>query len=275
MDTEYKSAVYAEKEIYYRITGTGKKVLVLLHGIPLTGNIFDQQIEYLKNDCKLIVPDLPGSGLSPYNESLQSVDDFADAVYTMLQNEQIEKCIMFGHSMGGYIALAFLEKYPEMLEGFGFIHSTAYADSEEKKQNRERNINFIAEHGVSDFLQLFVPSSFSEKYKAAHPGKIAELTEATNTFTPQALQQYQRILRDRPDRSHLLKNSDKPAFFFIGKQDTAAPLTDVLQQVSLPKIASVHITANAVHMGMWEASDELNVAIKRYVELLTVLDTNK
>ena len=270
MQADYKTVIYAkdQKDLYYRVIGTGEKVLVLLHGIPLTGSIFDQQIEYLKNDCRLIVPDLPGSGLSPYNEALQSVDDFADCVHVILQNEQVEQCILLGHSMGGYITLAFLEKYPEMLEGFGFIHSTAYADSEEKKQVRQRNINFIAEHGVADFLKLFVPSSFSERYKDEHPDKVSELTEATKTFTPEALQQYQRILKNRPDRSYLLKDNEKPAFFFIGKQDTAVPLNDILQQVSLPKIASVHIAEKAAHMGMWEASDELNVAIKEYVELL-------
>ena len=132
-----KFFIYQTATISYSVQGKGKPV-VLLHGFGEDSSIWDQQVLFLKEHCLLIVPDLPGSGKSDLlklkvEPDPISIDDYADCIYSLLQHEAIPFCIMLGHSMGGYITLAFAEKYPLLLEGFGLIHSTAYADSEEKK----------------------------------------------------------------------------------------------------------------------------------------------
>src|SRR5690348_5403533 len=125
---------YQNSLISYSVEGEGKAV-VLLHGFAEDRRIWNNQAAFLKNQFKLIIPDLPGSGKSgllTYKTSI-SVDNYADCIHALLKEEQIEQCILLGHSMGGYITLAFAEKFAYLLKAFGFVHSTAFADSEEKK----------------------------------------------------------------------------------------------------------------------------------------------
>src|SRR5579871_2701338 len=93
------------KRIFYRQEGKGIPVM-LLHGFAEDGTIWNNQVEYLKQNARLIIPDLPGSGLSDQNENLLTIDDYADVVKVILDKENIPSCIIIGHSMGGYIALA-------------------------------------------------------------------------------------------------------------------------------------------------------------------------
>ena len=265
-----KNFHYNNANIFYRMEGEGIAV-VLLHGFGEDGGVWDEQIP-LKTYCKLIIPDLPGSGASTFTkrEPLASTIEFyADCIYALLKNENIDACIMLGHSMGGYITLAFAEKYPQLLKGFGFVHSTAFADSEEKKQNRQRGIELMDQYGSYAFLKNTTPNLFSNKFKKEHPRKINSLIERGNNFSKDALQDYYRAMMQRPDRTAVLKNSKIPVLFIIGTEDTAAPMQDVLKQVHLPEIAYIHILENTAHMGMWEASEKLNTAILEFIKALS------
>src|SRR3979409_2265854 len=106
---------------------------MLVHGFAEDHKIWELQVDYLKKDFLLIVPDLPGSGRSVFNPQLSTIDDYADVIKFILDEEGISACTIIGHSMGGYITLAFAKKYPDQLNAFGLFHSTTYADSEEKK----------------------------------------------------------------------------------------------------------------------------------------------
>src|SRR5690349_8852079 len=170
--------------IFYRIEGKGIAV-ILLHGFGEDGSVWDEQIP-LKTQCKLIIPDLPGSGASTFikHEPLASTIEFyADCIYALLKNENVDSCIVLGHSMGGYITLAFAEKYPRLLKGFGFVHSTAFSDSEEKKQNRQRGIELMDQYGSYAFLKNTTPNLFSNQFKREHPEKINSLIERGNNFS--------------------------------------------------------------------------------------------
>ena len=123
-----KTAVYKGKNISYRIAGNGP-VVVLLHGFGEDGNVWENQITSLETSFKIIIPHLPGSGTSQLIDDM-SMEGMAECIHYILQEEGVQQCSMIGHSMGGYITLAFAEKYPALLESFGLFHSTAYADTE-------------------------------------------------------------------------------------------------------------------------------------------------
>jgi pimeloyl-ACP methyl ester carboxylesterase len=181
--------------------------------------------------------------------------------------ENIQSCTMLGHSMGGYITLAFAEKYTTTLNGLGLIHSSAYADSAEKKQVREKGIAFIEEKGSYFFLKTLIPQLFAPSFQQTEKEKITLLIEKSAQFDKAVLQQFYRAMINRPDRTALLKGNPLPVLFVMGDKDTAVPLSDVLEQVVLPKHPTVHELIGVGHMSMWEAPDLLNTIIKDFIKL--------
>jgi pimeloyl-ACP methyl ester carboxylesterase len=264
---------YMEKEfqcnnanIYYRTRGSGP-VVVLLHGFAEDGTVWDQQVEYLEQYCTLLVPDLPGSGRSStLNQETVKMEDYANCINSLLINEKVGSCILLGHSMGGYITLAFAEMFPDKLAGIGFVHSTAFADNEEKKSNRQKGIKLIEQYGVYPFVKNSTPNLFSESYKKQHADKVNELVEQGKQFSKEALVQYYRAMIDRPDRTAVLEKSRVPVLFIIGTEDVAAPLQDLLQQVHLPNTSYIHILPGVVHMGMWEKPKEVNEHLLEFIK---------
>ncbi|HEY4207749.1 MAG TPA: alpha/beta fold hydrolase [Puia sp.] len=228
--------------------------LVLLHGFAEDSAIWDRQKEYLKDRHRLIIPDLPGSGSAPLTGDT-SMEGLAATVKALLDKEKIEQCIMVGHSMGGYITLAFAELFPERLKAFGLFHSTSYADTEEKKAARRKSIEFIQKNGAAPFIRQSTPNLFAERSRQEHPGWVAELIQRYSNFDPNALVQYYQAMIQRPDRSQVLRDFKRPVLFVMGGQDSAVPLAAGLQQCHMPSIARIHILNDAGHMGMIEDSD--------------------
>ena len=259
-----KSFQYKKTTISYRFVGHGKPV-VLLHGFGEDSQIFNNQIDFLKEHCLLIVPDLPGSGGSPIHTKLSTMNDFAHCIHALLQHENISTCTLLGHSMGGYITLAFAALFPNKLTGFGLIHSTAYADSEEKKQNRQRGIEMIEQYGSYPFLKNTIPNLFGKKFKEEHPTKVEGLIEAGKGFTKEALQQYYTAMMNREDKTLVLKRSKVPVLFIMGSEDMAVPLNDILQQTILPDTSYIHILKGIGHMSMWEDGEQLNKHLMAFI----------
>ncbi|HET9056963.1 MAG TPA: alpha/beta hydrolase [Chitinophagaceae bacterium] len=259
-----KQIDYKGVKIFYKIIGQGKPVF-LIHGFSEDGDIWKYQIEHLKAHYQLIVADLPGSGYSPVNNLLRTIDDFADGIKAIADNESIKDTAMIGHSMGGYITLAFAEKYPQLLNRFGLFHSTVYADNEEKIQTRKRGIEFIKQHGAHAFLKQSIPKLFTLLFSQKHPQQIADLMERGKLFSSEVLVQYYEAMISRPDRTSVLKKADKPILFIIGTEDKAVPLQESLKQCHQPSVSDVHILENTAHMGMWEEKDKCNLFITNFL----------
>jgi pimeloyl-ACP methyl ester carboxylesterase len=252
-----KTITYGNETVYYRVEGTGM-TLFFIHGFPETGSIWTNQVEFLKKQFRVIVPDIPGSGRSTFNAALVNMGDYADVMNAIIEHEKLEQVIMFGHSMGGYITLSFAEKYPSLLKAFGLVHSTAFADSEEKKQNRQRGIDFMETHGAFPFIKNSIPNLFSKPFQEAFPDTIASLVEQGKSFDKKALQQYYRAMMNRKDKTEVLRKTDVPVLFICGDEDTAAPLSDLKQQIHLPACSHFHILNHVAHMSMLEAPGLLN-----------------
>jgi pimeloyl-ACP methyl ester carboxylesterase len=173
---------------------------------------------------------------------------------------------MLGHSLGGYITLAFAEIYPSLLKGFGLVQSTAFADSEEKKANRLKGIRIMQDYGAFACIKTTIPNLFGASFKAAFPEKVDLLIAQANTFNTTACQQYYEAMRIRPDRTNVLKNDACPVLFIIGTEDIDAPMNDVLQQTHLPVCSYVHILENVGHMGMLEATNQVNEYIQAFLQ---------
>lgn len=257
--------IFENKKIFYRIEGQGKPVL-LLHGFAEDGNIWSPQIEKLKTKYLLIIPDLPGSGQSEMLEGKRTLNDYAEVVKAIADKEITKDPFsLIGHSMGGYITLAFAEKYETLLNSFGLFHSSSFADDPQKIETRKKAIAFIKNNGAEAFLKTSVPNLFSEKTKTERPELIEKLMDIARKISPAALIQYYEAMILRPDRTRVLKSFSRPVFFMIGKFDTAVPMQVSLQQSHIPAISTVHILQHSGHMGMWEEEDRSFTCLSNFL----------
>jgi pimeloyl-ACP methyl ester carboxylesterase len=260
-----KTILFRQQNLVYKVSGTGLPVM-LLHGFTEDQNIWDTLVNAFPEKYQWLVPDLPGSGKSDFNPSLEEIADFAAAVNAIRQEEQIQQMVVIGHSMGGYIALALAEKYPEHLKGFCLFHSTAYEDRPEKKESRLKSMEFIRKHGSSAYVRQSLPGLFSSHFKNNHPGIIQRQMERYANFNPDSLVQYLNAMRNRKDKTLILRNMKIPVMFLIGEEDPAVPLRDALEQCHLPEISYIHVLTHTAHMGMLENTNLCNSLIGRFLD---------
>jgi pimeloyl-ACP methyl ester carboxylesterase len=260
-----KTFLFRGEKLNYEIEGSGRSVM-LVHGFMEDRQIWDPVISGIKSQYQWILPDLPGSGESAFNGSLSTLKDFAEALYAILEIENITDLVLIGHSMGGYISLAFTEKYPEKITGLGLFHSSSYPDSPEKKEAREKSIQFIQKNGGARYIEQAIPGLFSEGFKTEHPEQIRKLIDRYANFSVQSLVQYLTAMKQRPATTVVLKSINKPVLFIIGEEDKAVPVKDQLEQCYLPRISYIHILTQTAHMGMIENTSLCNKLIDRFLE---------
>ncbi len=264
-----KNLLFRGESLVYETRGSGLPVM-LLHGFMEDRRIWDTVLAGLENKYQWIIPDLPGSGESVFNTRLQELKDFAELIPAILEQEAIGDIVLIGHSMGGYIAMAFTEKYPDSIKALGLFHSSSYEDTVEKKESREKNIRFIEKNGTTLFLAQAIPALFSENFQSAHPDEIKKWVDRAAGFKPEALTQYLEAMKRRPATTSVLASVTKPVLFIMGVEDKAVPLKDSLEQCHLTGISYIHILTHTAHMGMIEESSLCNIHLDRFLEQIPV-----
>ena len=243
------------RAIFYRDIGPGVPTAIpvlLLHGFAEDGTVWDNQLKDLGATCRLIIPDLPGSGRSSALTTPVSIEDLAAVIKGLLDHLKIDRTILIGHSMGGYIALAFAALYPERLTALGLFHSTAYPDSEDKKSTRRKAIEFIRISGAAAFIRQSTPNLFSPKTRDQRPELIDAAITKYSGFAPDSLIAYYEAMIARPDRTAVLRGFNGPVGIIIGEDDGIIPQQQALEQVSLPAITQLHLIPAVGHMAMLE-----------------------
>lgn len=248
----------------YLDKGNGFPIL-LIHGFCESKEVWDEFAEQLQTQFRIIAPDLPGFGDSPLTEKRGSIEYYADKIKDLLQELGVTQCAMVGHSLGGYVTLAFAEKYPDFLKGFGLFHSTAFADTEEKKANRTKAIEFIETNGVPTFIRQFFAPLFASSRRDLFRTTIEWLTQLGIRSSLDGVINATRAMRDRADRIDLLQKTELPVLFIIGKEDSAVPFEKSLEQSKLPQNSFVCILEETGHMGMFEKKEESLKALTEFV----------
>ena len=273
-----KTVTVEGSELFYRDLGVGRPVL-LLHGFAEDGAVWDEVAKRLSMMCRVLIPDLPGSGRSPLLGNGQpdqpagevSMESLAAVLRELLDKEGIERCVLIGHSMGGYITLAFAESDPERVWAFGLFHSTAYADSEEKKAGRRKSIEFIREHGAAPYIRQSTPNLFAAKTREERSGLVEDMIRRYSGFSAGSLIAYLQAMLQRPERLSVLEHFPRPILFVIGEMDQIVPPEQSLKQAHLPRIAQVRLLPDAGHMGMLEDAVAGGAIIQEFVNFITLL----
>jgi pimeloyl-ACP methyl ester carboxylesterase len=251
--------------LHYTESGRGK-TLVLVHGFCESNLIWKKFQTQLSAKYRVICPDLPGFGKSPLKVKDISIAYYAEMLKELLLFLNVEQCCMIGHSMGGYVTLAFVEKYPSMLNSFGLFHSTAFADSAEKKESRNKTIQFIEKHGVEMFAQSFVAPLFFVGNRTQLKEEIELMTSIAAFSSKEGVIEATKAMRDRQDRTGVLKNTNLPVLFIVGKEDTSVTLEKSLEQCYLPGNSTTCFLSNTGHMGMFERPDDTIRIIEKFMD---------
>jgi pimeloyl-ACP methyl ester carboxylesterase len=264
---ETRSFEFDNRQMGYVKTGAGPAV-ILLHGFGEDHYIFNSTVAMLEKTYTVYAPDLLGTGMSSINTfpSNFSIEYLADSIAALLQHEKIENCTLLGHSMGGYVTVAFAKKYPQYLKGFGLLHSTALPDTPIKIENRLRGITFIQKFGAASFLETTAPNLFGSFAKKNHPQIITDFIQSIPAFTNEALTHYYQAMMARPDVTSFLEATQLPVLFILGDQDMPVALEDTLPQTKMPKRAYLYVLENCGHMGMLEQPIHFNKAVLDFLD---------
>jgi pimeloyl-ACP methyl ester carboxylesterase len=257
-----KTVQYQNKNLVYNVSGHGP-ALVLLHGFLESKAIWDDFTEILQNDFTVIAMDLPGHGESELIEKTHGMQLMAATLKTVLEAEKIEKAVLAGHSMGGYVALQFAADNEELIKGLVLFHSNAGADSEEAKENRRRTINIITQNRVG-FIKQFIPDLFDQKHLEKYTAEIQKLQDIAALMSPDAIIAALAGMRDRSNQLQYLLLADIPVLFIIGKQDSRMPYTQLIAQAIIPSHSEILLLEDVGHMGYIEAPNKTLQALKHF-----------
>lgn len=247
--------------IYYEEHGEGQ-VLVFLHGFCESHEIWEGLIPDLSSHFRLITLDLPGFGKSPLLKSSLTIKEVGRAVIEFIEFLHIQKCVVIGHSMGGYIALAIAEQRPDLVQGLCLFHSTALGDSEEKKLNRDKVLTFVETNGVQPFIKTFVPGLFFQKNQE----NIEKVYKIASKTSKKALIAYSYAMRDRPDMTGFLKSFPKPILLIAGEKDSIISTLALQDYMKLIQNGKLKIMVETGHMGMFEDVKESIKMLKDFAK---------
>ncbi|MBZ0243321.1 MAG: alpha/beta hydrolase [Bacteroidales bacterium] len=258
-----KTIKFQQKQIAYHKKGEGK-CLVLLHGFPMDSRVWKDFMVALSENFCVIAPDLPGLGKSEMIAERHDMGLMADVVAAILEAEQIHKCVLAGHSMGGYVGLAFANKYAEKLAGLALLHSHASADDAAGRENRNQAILKIHDDKKA-FLTDFAQSLFDEEFAANTPDAVRFITDITLSQEKLAVVAAMAGMRERESHIELLSKLKVPVLFVLGKSDSRMPLVKIMAQAGLPQHAELLMLEGVGHVGFLESPLIVREALKAFV----------
>jgi len=254
-----QKAKIAGIEIAYERRGQGLP-LVLIHGYPLDHTIWNEVVPLLESDFDLILPDLRGFGESGLAENDSSILDFASDIADLLTQLKIKKAFLAGHSMGGYVALAFAHQYPERVSGFGLISSQLRADTPEGKEGRYETARQVMGRGVSLVVDAMTPKLSAEARVQAF------VRELISKQKPLALSNALKAMAGRPDSTDLAQTFKFPVVVAHGAADALIPVERGREiKVALPNAHYAELKG-AGHMPMMENPQAVAEALRFFLK---------
>lgn len=237
--------------IHFKKSGNGP-ALLLIHGFCETLDMWDHWVSELNQSHTVYSIDLPGFGKSPLPSDTVTLETIAVELHEWMEHENITNPIIIEHSLGGYVTLALTELLGTEIRAIGLFHSTAFADTEEKRHVRNKTYDFIEKFGVPKFIESFVPPLFSEKNRDTMKNEIENLVKAGKESPKRSVLSYIHAMRDRKDRFEIWKVYSNPKLLIAGYYDLAVNIEQ--SRWHKPYANHYHELPEAGHMGMFEES---------------------
>lgn len=253
------------RKVHYFIQGKGD-VLLFLHGYLESMEIWKEFAERFSDSHTIMCIDIPGHGNSEVMGKVHSMGAMADIIKAILDEEGISKVTVFGHSMGGYITMELVERYPETIKGYCLFHSTCFADNEEKKLNRDREISLIKCGKKMQIIHTNIPKAFAESNLERMVAEVSAAKKLGAQAPDNGITALLRGMKERKDHSETLKKAAPPLLLVWGRKDNYIGEEPFQKLVSLAPHASVIVLNESGHMGFLEEPDTAYSGIMSWLQ---------
>ena len=258
-----KTTTFKKGSVTFSDTGKGRAV-VLLHGFLGSHRIWENTISELSKSYRVIAIDLPGHGTTDCFGYVHTMELLAKCVKAVMDSLRLKKYVIIGHSMGGYVGLALADLYPDNLKGLCLFHSSAYADSDEKKRDRTRSVRVVkANHKI--YTTEVIKNLFATKNAKYLKTEIAFAQKIASKVSKRSIIAALEGMKDRPNRDMILGMVHYPVMMVIGELDNVLPKDQLLEQTHLIKDKHILYLEHDGHMGFLE-SPKLSVkALRKFL----------
>ncbi len=256
---------YSGGRISYNDAGEGP-VIVLLHGYLESSEVWNGFEEKLASEFRVISIDLPGHGLSDVYGEVHTMEFMATAVKEILDRLNIGKAFLTGHSLGGYVTLAFLELFPDYLSGYCLFHSQPFSDPPAVLENRKREIEIVKAGKKNIMYPDNVTRMFAESNLEKFSEHLQRSKEIASRISGEGIISILNGMMIRPSRLSVMEKGNVPCLWILGSMDNYIPCNLIQIKVNLPSNASVVILINSGHMGFIEEEENSLIAITDFVK---------
>lgn len=263
-----KSIDHKGVKLSYIKEGKGES-LIFLHGYLEAKEIWSDFTPWFTDQFKVICIDLPGHGNSDLFGHVHEMDDLASAVNAVMLHENIEQSVLIGHSMGGYVVMSFADMFPEKLRGYCLFHSTCFADDEEKRKNRDREIGLIKCGKKNQIIRTNIPKCFADSNIETMDSEVQRVKEMAMKSSDDGIVALIRGMKSRKDHTDTLRRSIPAPLIIWGEGDNYIS-KEVFEKLTVisPK-APIVVLNKSGHMGFIEEPEIT------YSEILTYLNSLK
>jgi len=245
--------MYKNTPLFYSSKGTGNPI-VLLHGFLESSSIWDSFTEKLSEKRQVITIDLPGHGKSGNISDTHSMELMADAVFTILQVYRVKEVTLIGHSMGGYVSLAFCKKFPIMTKGLVLLNSTPEADNEERRINRDRAIKIVRKNKDS-YVSMAISNLLSVKNRKLFIEELEKFKKEASSISAEGIIAALKGMKIRTDEIATLTHYKGPKYILAGDSDPVLNFSDI--EILADKTNSIFLRLSGGHLSFIENKSEI------------------
>lgn len=256
---------FRDNTISYKSSGHGRTVF-LIHGFLGNAELFFELQSKLALLYRVIAVDLPGHGKSSSYGYVHSMELMADVIHAIAREHSLRRYVIIGHSMGGYVALSYFNKYPQCVAGLFLLNSTSKADTEARKQDRMRALE-ILHSNKTVYTKQTLHALFTPGWPEAHPDIFQRVLNAAQSMKIAAVAAALRGMKDRPSGLDWIQRCDIPLGFGIGKFDLVLPAEELTMQCKSLKRGYAYYFNSTAHYSHLEAPDEVYNAIRKFLRI--------
>ncbi len=240
--------------------------LVLIHGFPLNRMIWEAQWEGLADTARVIAPDLRGFGESEMVAGATDIATYADDIRELLDALGVRQpAVIVGHSMGGYVALAYLRRYPEHVAGLVLANTKATPDSIEGKAGRDKNIALARDKGAGAIAEAMLPKLLAPNTAASKPGLVEQVNRIMQSASVPGIIAALGAMRDRPDSTGTLLEFSEPVLILAGAEDPLMPMAEQENMKEAARNSTLIVIPDSAHLSPMEQPDAFNRAVREFL----------